>query len=338
MAGLSLRFKSRLIVIRDTFWIVLTLFCFPGFAQTPVIFDTDIDSDVDDVQALAMLHAYEQADLIRLLGVIVTSDDSHSFQCVDAINVYYGKSKIPIGFLKDDNDLRSFSKYTEVISEEFDHGKKSLQHLSESALLYRKLLAESADTSVVILTVGHLSSLQDLLESAADEISPFSGKELVDRKVKKWICMGGQYPEGKEANFYRPDPASTVYCLEHWNKEVIFCGWEVGNKIITGGQYLRSRLDRNHPVYRSYELYNNFAGRPAWDQVAVLLLDEEVSARYFELHDDGYVSVLADGSNTWHSGQQRLRKKHAYVSIREGVNADLIARTMDELVLNISKE
>lgn len=47
--------------------------------------------------------------------------------------------------------------------------------------------------------------------------------------------MGGTYPKGLEANFHRPDPASTVFCIDNWENEVVFCGWELGNKIITGG-------------------------------------------------------------------------------------------------------
>lgn len=313
------------------------LFSLASFAQTRVILDADIDSDVDDVQALAMLHAYEKKGLIDLMGVVVTSDDSASFACTDAINTFYGQPDLPIGFLKRQEKLRHFSKYTRQVAEEFPHDLTRLEQTTESAELYRKLLAESPDHSVVIVTIGHLTSLMNLLQSQSDNISPLSGQELVQKKVKKWLCMGGQYPEGKEANFYRPDPASTVYCLENWTQEVVFCGWEVGNKILTGGAYLKSKLPENNPVYRAYQLYNNFAGRPAWDQVAVLLLDEKASARYFDFTRDGYVSVAADGSNVWKAGEKGVGKKHAIVKIKDGVNPDSIAREMDDLTISRGK-
>ena len=304
------------------------------YAQVRVILDTDMDSDVDDVQALAMLHAYHQAGRIDLIGVVVTSDDTHAFACADAINTYYQQSDLPIGFLKKQDSLRSFSKYTRAVSKEFPHDLTRVEQTTEAARLYRKLLAESPDASVVIVTVGHLTSLQHLLQSEADSISPLSGQELVDRKVTRWLCMGGQFPEGKEANFYRPDPQSTEYCLDHWKQDVVFCGWEVGNQIITGGAYLRSQLPENNPVYRAYELYNNFAGRPAWDQVAVLLLDEQSTA-YFDQVSDGYVAVGADGSNVW-IGETMAGKHHAYVSIKDQVAPDSIARYMDNLVISLT--
>jgi hypothetical protein len=51
--------------------------------------------------------------------------------------------------------------------------------------------------------------------------------------------MGGLFPAGKEANFFRPDPLSTVYSLANWKRPVVFAGWEIGKDVITGGQYLR---------------------------------------------------------------------------------------------------
>ncbi len=310
-------------------------FSLTSIAQTRVILDADIDSDVDDVQALAMLHAYEKKGLVELLGVIVTSDDSASFSCTDAVNTFYGRPYLPVGFLKKQEKLRHFSKYTRQVAAEFAHDLTQLEETTESALLYRKLLANSPDNSVVIVTIGHLTSLMNLLQSEGDQISPLSGQELARKKVRKWLCMGGQYPEGKEANFYRPDPASTVYCLDHWTQEVVFCGWEVGNKVKTGGTYLKSKLPENNPVYRAYQLYNNFAGRPAWDQVAVLLLDEKAANRYFDFVRDGFVSVANDGSNVWRVGEKSAGRQHAFVKIKDGVDPDTIAREMDDLVILI---
>ncbi|MCK0146462.1 nucleoside hydrolase [Arenibacter sp. F26102] len=321
--------------MKTILWLPLIFLTIHCTAQTKVILDTDIDSDVDDVQALAMLHAYQKLGKLDLIGVIVTSSDNYSYQCVDAINTFYNQADIPIGFLKQQNNLENFSKYTKQISEEFPHTITSIDQTTEAGELYRRLLHESKDNSVVIVTIGHLTSLQNLLKSEGDEISPLTGKELVNKKVKKWLCMGGTYPKGLEANFHRPDPASTVYCLDNWEKEVIFCGWELGNKIITGGDYLKSKLNTSNPVYRGYELYNNFAGRPAWDQASVILLDNEISSQFFKLNTNGYVSVKKDGSNEWHFGQSKKGKNHAYISIKENINPEVIAKTMDNLILQL---
>lgn len=315
-----------------SFFMFLLCFAQPVCAQQKVILDTDIDSDVDDVQALAALHALEKAQQVEILGIVVTSDDASAASCVDVINTYYGRPDIPVGVLKNQPNLRDFSKYTKTLSAEFPHELTSAQQAQDATLLYRKLLADSPDTSVTIVTIGHLTNFQNLLQSGPDEISALDGTTLAHQKVDKWICMGGQFPEGKEANFYRPDPQSTLYSIEHWKKEVIFCGWEVGNKIMTGGDYLRKRLDEKNPVYRAYALYNNFVGRPSWDQVAVILLTEEASP-FFSTEKKGYVHVHPDGSNTWKTGKD---KNHAYIMIKPGIDPTAIARYIDDLVINLN--
>ena len=66
-------------------------------APVPVIFDTDICEDCDDVAALAMLHALESRGRCRLLAVTVTADHPQAAPFVDCINTFYGRPDIPIG-------------------------------------------------------------------------------------------------------------------------------------------------------------------------------------------------------------------------------------------------
>jgi len=299
-----------------------------GFSQQRVIFDTDMDSDVDDVGALAMLYNLHKQKEIDLLGVIVTSDDPYAPECVSALNTYYGMERLPVGFLEGQPVLTNHSRYTRQIAEEYPHPLPSWREAPSATATYRKLLAESPDHSVIILTVGHLSSLQKLLESLPDEYSPLHGKELVEAKVMKWYCMGGKFPQGKEANFYRPDPASTVYCLKNWNKEVVFCGWEIGNPIITGDATLR-KLPVKHPVYRAYELYNNFAGRASWDQVTVFLLSKQ-SHKYFQIQNRGHCSVDPDGSNRWIPGK---KSNHGYLIFNENASIPEVSTLITALML-----
>ncbi|MCF8364060.1 MAG: nucleoside hydrolase [Prolixibacteraceae bacterium] len=293
-----------------------------------VIIDTDIDSDVDDVGALAMLYNLHNAGEIELIGVIVTSDDPYAPVCADALNTFYGLPEIPVGFLKDQPSLTNHSRYTKIIAEEFSSGTESWKDAEDAVRLYRKLLARHPDESVVIVTVGHLSSLQGLLQSGPDRISELDGKDLVNEKVQEWICMGGHFPEGKEANFYRPDPGSTVYCVNNWEKDVVFCGWEVGNPLITGGTRLKGNLEPGHPVYRAYELYNGFAGRQSWDQIAVLQLVDE-SRQYFS-YVTGTCKVNPDGSNSWVGDQSG---KHRYLVMNPSVEPDYISTYIDRLMM-----
>lgn len=299
--------------------IIILLLCLLSFQRlafsqasppTPVsvILDTDMDSDVDDVGALAMLHSYARLGKARILGIVVTSDELFSATCTDAINTYFGRGDLPIGVSQRDS-LRVFSKYTQKITQEFPHRLKDASAAEDGTRLYRRLLANEPDGSVVIITIGHLSSLSSLLNSPPDEISPLNGQELVNRKVKRWSCMGGQFPQGKEANFYRPDPASTVNCLSKWKLPVTFAGWEIGNLIVTGGANFKSRCTTNSPMYRSYELYNNFKGRASWDQLSILEAIEGPET-YFSVKKDGVCFVLPDGSNEWRIPSNQI---HGYL-------------------------
>lgn len=293
-----------------------------------IILDTDIDSDVDDVGALAMLHTLADHGKVDILGVIVTSDDMYAPACTDAINRYFNRPDIPLGVEKG-IPLQHISKYTKVIATTFPGRIQSYEDAMDATALYRKLLNDADDQSVIIITVGHLTNLAHLLRSSPDTISTLSGIDLVRRKVKLWSCMGGTYPQGKEANFYRPDPASTVYSVEHWPGEVVFSGWELGNEIITGGLFLKSALDPNSPVFQAYLHYNNFAGRPSWDQASILYAVSP-EKQYWELERNGSNQVQKDGSNTWvpgREGKQAYLKKHA--------DPEEIAKIIDALMVGI---
>lgn len=313
-------------------FISLFYFCFiqiVGFAQVRIILDTDIDSDVDDVEAVAMVHALVDQKKVNLLGVIVTSDDPYAPLCVSALNKYFNRPRLPVGFLKNQQEIihRERYKYTKQISEEFTHRLKSHEKAEDAVSLYRKLLSKSPDSSVVIVTIGHLTSLQNLLKSGADKNSSLTGLQLVEKKVLKWLCMGGLFTAGREANFFNPDPASTVYCLQQWKKPVVFTGWERGKNVITGGHYLRDNISPKSPVYRAYELYNNFAGRSSWDQTAIFLLRDE-SKKYFETIKDGYCQVKDDGSNKWMTDKDSLY--HEYLIFKSNANQKELAKVIDD--------
>jgi purine nucleosidase len=295
-------------------------------SPVPVILDTDMDSDVDDVGALAMLHAYERQKKARILGIIVTSDEKYSASCTDAINRWFGRKDIPIGVSQKDS-LRSFSKYTKEISEQFPNSFTNDFRPENATTVYRRLLANEPDGSVVIVTIRHLTSLSRLLESAPDSISSLGGGDLVKRKVRRWSCMGGQFPAGKEANFYRPDPASTVHCISKWRLPVTFAGWEVGNQIVTGGTSFKARSNPESPIYKAYELYNGFNGRASWDQIA-LLEAIEGTASYFTVKKDGHCAVAVDGSNKWTAPGNDL---HGFITLTTPV--DKIRSRIDQLML-----
>ena len=71
------------------------LICFAAFGMfctkrqgTPVniIYDTDMASDVDDVGALALLHALADIGEAEILAAMVSSQNEYVVPCLNAIN------------------------------------------------------------------------------------------------------------------------------------------------------------------------------------------------------------------------------------------------------------
>ncbi|HEY0076379.1 MAG TPA: nucleoside hydrolase [Abditibacteriaceae bacterium] len=298
----------------------------PGLKKTPVrvIFDTDMQSDVDDVGAMAVLHALADRGEIEILGTMVSVTYLWSVPCVDAINHFYGRPDLPLGTVKGKGVLRS-SSYARQIAQEFPHDMET-DNAPDAIGLYRKILAAQPDKSVVILTVGYLTNLAGLLDSGPDQWSNLKGRDLVQQKVKNWVCMGGIFPKGLETNL-RYDAPSSAKAINEWPTPIIFTGWEIGKDLMTG-HTLKEKFPPTNLVRRAYELYlgPNKTQRESWDQSAVLLAARGLGD-YWDVATGGSLHVLPDGSNEW-----RLTpvKDHSYVIKK--MNPLEVAAVIEELM------
>ncbi len=302
-----------------------------GWAEKPplLILDTDFSSDVDDTGAVAVLHGLADQGHVRILAMMVSSGDPWSVPCLDAINTWYGRPDIPIGMVKG-KAVTHISKYTRKIAEEFSHDSPAGKDAPDAVTLYRKILAQQADHSVTIVTIGYLTNLRNLLLSKADAISPLDGGTLVRHKVKTMVCMGGDYPAGYEWNFYQDVPAA-MHVVKYWPTPVIFCGFEVGRDIWTGAGLKNVRS--TNPIRRSYELYNRLTDRPSWDQVAVFYAVGIANGQESDLWTRVYGrnSVHPTGRNYWH-GTVDGQADHSYL-VQRG-DTDKIAEMLEQLMLS----
>ena len=204
-------------------------------APVKIIFDTDIESDVDDVGAVAVLHALADRGEAEVLAMGISATNEWCAPCLDALNTYYGCGDIPIGMVKGPGAPRGESKYCKPIAEEYPHKLKSGNDAPDVVEVYRRVLAKQADHSVVMVSVGFLTNFANLLKSKADANSPLDGPELVRRKVRAWVCMGGTFPKGREWNIHR-DAASSQRAITHWPTLIVFSGFEIGKQIFTGAK------------------------------------------------------------------------------------------------------
>lgn len=312
------------------FFCILSLVLFSVQAQNQkppkVIFDTDMGPDYDDVGAIALLHAFADQGKIEILATIASTKYEGVAGVLNVLNTYFQRPELPIAVPKAKAiEQKDWQHWTDTLLANYPHRIKRNNETPDAVALYRKVLASQPDASVTIVTVGFLTNISNLLQSAPDEYSSLSGLELVNRKVVKLVSMAGKFPEGSEFNINQ-DPSSSQYAIAHWVKPIIYSGFEIGEQIHTGIPLISNKKIKHSPVKDVFSISIPMAkedqqGRMSWDQTAVF-----VSAlghqKYFEL-EEGKMVVADDGSNTWDrsgKGQFRLVGKKNMMKIEKEIN------------------
>ena len=250
-----------------------------------VIFETDMTFDVDDVGALAVLHALANQSKVEILAVMYNEVHLDAIPAISAINSWYGRPDIPIGTFNGKLSRPDASKYLAKLST-FPH---SVSYTADSVDLYVKILKSQPDQSIKVVSVGFLNNLAKILQS---------NKELVKNKVSQLIVMGGR--NNDRFNFVRHDLLQTTkYVLKNWPTPITLT--DAGYDIRTGIK-LRNTPPEN-PVREAYFQWfdEDFRGRASWDQVAVLYATEGTGSLFsrvtqgeIKFSDGDSLPLLAD--------------------------------------------
>jgi len=306
----------------------------------PVIFDTDIGNDIDDVLALAMLYNYQKEKKINLLGVTINKANPYTVPFIDILNRFYGFDNIPIGFIGTNGPTTDVGKYLSTVVDDkaknkrFTFKRKLNIHskVPEAWKLQRKLLASQEDNSVVIISVGFSSNLYRLLQSEADEYSSLTGYELVQNKVKLLSVMAGNFIDTTKAEYnVKIDIPSAKYVFENWPTEVLFGGWEVGSKVKYPATSILSDFKTPHPLVLGYENYLPMPyDRETWDLISVLVAVEGCG-KYFKKSNWGHVSVTDKGNTIFNPS---INGKHQYLKVIKGLGNEL----QEKLIQSVTGE
>ena len=268
-----------------------------------LILDTDLGPDYDDVGAMALMHALADSGQVQILATLSSNADERVVPCIEVINAYFNRPEIPVGATKSSTaaSLTTWhkEKWTDALPARYPHSTDKTSDAPDAVAVYRQLLSQQPDSSVVICTIGFLTNLKELLRSEGDAYSPLSGKELVARKVKRLVAMAGGFPQGREFNVYC-DLESSKVVAEEWPTEILFSGFEIGEKILTGKKLVAMPTERS-PVKEAFAL--SFAegdpdGRMSWDQTAVLVAIKGY-APYFDIERGHFKLDDAEGNNDW---------------------------------------
>ena len=283
-----------------------------------LILDTDMSNDVDDVAALAMIHALANNGEADLLAVVTNANSNHkrTASTVDAINTYYNRPDIPIGVTKVSGLQEDGSWYGDSLHTIFPHDTPSDDQVADAVDVLRATLAAAEDNSVTYVSVGYLVNMASLLQSEPDEHSNLNGMDLVRQKVKEAVIMGGQYPHaGTEWNFSRNRPQDTQMVVDNWPTRIVFSGAEIGWQMYSGTSLQNAPTSNPvryaHEVFRGFDTPNNALtdGYHTWDQTAVLWAvrgDQDLWSRV----DQGFNQVNADGSSQWQTWQNNSRHEY----------------------------
>ncbi|HTE34083.1 MAG TPA: nucleoside hydrolase [Chryseolinea sp.] len=292
---------------------ILLFFCFftlnASIAQkpVPVIFDTDIAPDYDDVGAIALLHALEDKGEAKILATMSCNTFETTAPTLSVFNTYFKRPDIPIGVTKAKLPNEKCSQeWAQAIIQKYPHSLSSNDQAEDATVLYRKILAAQPDKSVTIITVGFFTNLANLLDSEGDKYSPLNGKDLAKKKVKQLVSMASGISKdgvsGREFNVFTDAPASKKVFRE-WPTPTILSGFEIGRIILTGIPLINNASIQNSPVKDAFEIAltkgKETAGHPSWDQTAVLAAVRGLEPWFkyrklnFEIKDDGTNAIIS---------------------------------------------
>ncbi|WP_417744461.1 nucleoside hydrolase [Rosistilla oblonga] len=328
--------------------VMASLCCLPAVSNAddvkrpvPLIFDTDIGNDVDDVLALGMIHSLQSRGECELLAVTITKDDPMAAPFTDAVNTFYGRGEIPIGVCRSGvtpgtgrfNGLASIKDGDEF---RFPHDLRSGKDAPDAVTVLRKALADAEDGSVVIAQVGFSTNLADLLKSKPDDVSPLDGMALVKKKVRLLSAMAGAFTkisgskgpyDHKEYNIIKDIPAAQALATD-WPTPILWSGFEIGLAVAYPHESIQQDYGYvpHHPLAEAYIAYNPPPhNRPTWDLTSVLIAVRP-GRDYFGLSPRGTVTVADDGLTTFAPAENGL---HQYLTLTDAQKI----RVVETLVL-----
>ena len=251
-----------------------------------VILDTDIWSDIDDMLALAMLHALHDRHEVNLVAVTISTDDPWCATYVDLVNTFYGHSQVSVGIVHGGMNTEAFqnrfpdvtwpvTRYTQIISQRkksdgspmYPHRLTDGTKAPGAVSLLRETLAAQPDRSVIVIQIGYSTNLARLLDSQADAVSALNGRDLVRKKVRFLSVMAGNFRETKsdgktlppgqpEFNLMVDVPAArTVF--SSWPTPIVDSGFEIGLAMLYPGQTIAHDYAyvEHHPIADTYRTY-----------------------------------------------------------------------------------
>ena len=299
-----------------------------------MIIDTDFSRWWDDATVIGLANVLHREGALNLLGVVTDIPNPVAVAAVDAINTAYGNAEIPLGAVAHSETDTSPHGYSDALVQRLPHAVRSSADVPDAVTLYRRLLADAPDGSVVVVSVGAYTNIAGLLASPAADGAP-SGRELVTTKVKRLVVMDGVFPGGWEAVTNQKldlDAAAAVVAgtadAPAWPTPIAWVDGYDGIATRVGGKLCRQTA-ADHPMRIVYEeLFE--CGPPGdgnWDAPALLYAIGDVPKVFSILGRGGAAVINEKGGLSWQKPSPRRDDYYVHLVDQQGLN-----RRIDQLL------
>ena len=126
------------------------LICFLSQAQknrepVPIIFDSDMGPDYDDVGAITLLHALADSGQAKILATIASTKYDGVACVMNVFNTYFNRPNIPVAVPKGNAlTLRDWQHWTDTLIAKYPHRIKSNDDVPDAPELYQKNIIKTA--------------------------------------------------------------------------------------------------------------------------------------------------------------------------------------------------
>ena len=294
-----------------------------------IIIDTDLSLWWDDATALGMANVLEQRGKVQILGVMSDVRNPVAAAALDAIDTFYGHSKIPVGAVADSAANTAPHGYSDVLAEQLPHAIRNSSQAQPAVQLDRRLLAAQPDRSVTVVALGGDTNLAGLLRSGPGQGSSLPGRALVAAKVKRLVIEDGLFPGGGPplTNEKLDIAATTLLVGTHgWPTPIAWVDGFTGINTKVGATLCTS-VPLKNPMRIVYtKLFH--CGPPGdgdWDGPTMLYAIEGASGIFSELGQGGAAVINSHDGLSWGSGVGHPSEVYVHVvnqaELNERINA-----------------
>lgn len=265
-----------------------------------VIIDTDFASDADDVIAIRLAMCFQDAGMLDIKGIALSTTYSRSPLAVHALCYQDGYGSIPVAMDTSGNGVQVHTEYVEVM---YDI-PRSRSDYEQPVEMYRRILAES-DTKVNIITLGFLQNIQGLMNSKPDQYSPLTGLELIKEKVDTLYITGGNSTGKPSFNFYWTGDKVINAARDvagGFPARIVFLQSDLSDDTFCGQFYQTKDPNRSDIVTKALFANDQYGGVVAWDVFSVWCaaqdINDSLDASFLEL-EQGSQYISHTGATQW---------------------------------------